>query len=170
LPIRPIGTGMMREFRIRTDQKPGDLESIADLHRSVYSEEYGFDSDFDEYVRETLKEFDRPHSDRERIWILEEEEIMGCIAVLERSREVAQIRWFLLRPDLRGYGIGKMIFKEAVSFIEGAGYSSAYLLTQDILEAASAVYRKFGFRLVEEKRERIWGRDMVTQRYERDFP
>jgi N-acetylglutamate synthase-like GNAT family acetyltransferase len=150
---------MKLKFRIRNDIRPGDLMEIADLHEFVYSEEYGYNDEFTEFVKQTLVEFDRPLSDREKIWIVEQHDmIMGCIAVVEHSKEEAQIRWFLVHPSIRRCGIGTMLFREAVDFIKENGYSSTFLFTQDILQDAARVYVKFGFELEEEGPEKVmWG-------------
>ncbi len=161
---------MSQKVHIRNDLRKEDLKEIEDLHETIYSAEYGFNEEFADYVRETLKEFDRPLSDREKIWIVEKDErIMGCLAVVKHSEHVAQMRWFLVHPELRGNGIGTRMFKEAVEFIDECGYTSAFLYTQDILHTAAMVYRKFGFEIVKEKIEEMWGQKLVGQRYGRIF-
>ena len=150
---------MKLKFHIRNNIRPGDLKEIADLHSSVYLEEYGYNKEFSDYVEQTLDEFDRPYSDRERIWIVEQHSmIMGCVAVVEHSEDEAQVRWFLVHPNIRGFGIGTMLFREVVDLIKEKGYSSAFLYTQNILHDAARIYEKFGFEIEEEMDEKVmWG-------------
>ena len=157
-------------INIRVSLGKDDLEEIAGLHGLLYSDEFGYDNGFVEYVRETLEEFRGERTDRERIWIVEKDHrVVGSLAVLERPGNKAQLRWFILHPELRGRGIGNLLFKKALDFIKKAGYSSAYLTTQSILEAAASVYTRFGFRIAEEWEEDCWGRKLIQQRYERSF-
>jgi N-acetylglutamate synthase-like GNAT family acetyltransferase len=140
------------------------------MHVKFYSEEFGYNEEFGEYVKTTLEECDRPLRERERVWIVEMEgEIIGCIAVIEHSDDKAQIRWFLVNPKMRGHGIGSRLFQEAVDFMEKSRYNTAFLYTQDILHEAAVVYKKFGFRLVEEHQEEKWGQTLLSQKYERRF-
>lgn len=157
---------MKFKVNIRNDLRREDLKEIGDLHESIYSKEHGFNEEFAVYVKETLSEFNRPQTDRERIWIVEKDaRIMGCLAVVEHSENVAQVRWFLVHPELRGFGIGSRMFGEAVEFIEKCGYSSAFLFTQSILGNAARIYERFGFELVEENVDETWGQKLVSQKY-----
>lgn len=152
----------------RSSSGGSDLQRILDLHIDVYSQYHGYDKTFGEYVKETLDEIDRDLSDKEKFWLVEEDgRLIGCIAVIEREGNAAQVRWFLVHPDLRNKGIGGFLFEEAVCFIEEAGYNEAFLTTQNILEDAARIYKKFGFKLVWEGDEHIpWGSVCREQRYE----
>ncbi|MFO8050818.1 MAG: GNAT family N-acetyltransferase [Thermoplasmatota archaeon] len=156
-------------LRTRYKLEPGDLESILDLHIEVYEREHGYNSGFGDYVKRTLDEFRREHTKREKVWIIEEGgDLVGCLAVVERSDNTAQLRWFLVHPFYRGKGLGTRMFKEAMEFIKDKEYKKAYLTTQNILEDAAGIYRDQGFELVwEGEEERTWGVPSREQRYER---
>lgn len=121
----------MKKVSIRNQLRDGDISEIAALHETLYSEEYDYNQEFADYVAGILMEFGRPHTDKEKLWIVErDEKIMGCLAVVQKSEDTAQVRRFLVHPDLRGKGLGSKLFKEAVDFIRESGYSSAFLTPQ----------------------------------------
>jgi ribosomal protein S18 acetylase RimI-like enzyme len=152
---------------IRAGTRPGDVESIVHLHGAVYARERGFDSTFEPYVAGPLAEFARSGTDRERLWVAEEGgRVVGCIAVVSASPRTAQLRWFLVDPSCRGNGLGKSLLDMAVAFAGERGYSDLVLWTESALTAAAHLYRKAGFRQVEEKPGRVWGVDLVEQKYE----
>jgi len=152
---------------IRTTIKPGDTGYITYLHGKLYAEECGFDYTFEPYVAIPLSEFVKTQGPRERIWIVEKDGlVMGSVAVVQSSRESAQLRWLLLHPEVRGWGIGRKLVEKAVTFARSSEYDSIFLLTVDILPRAAGLYRSFGFKLVNETPLRMWGREMVEQKYE----
>lgn len=153
--------------RIRTDLKQGDIGYLIYLHGVVYANEYGWDNTFEAYVAGPLAEFAKAHSARERIWIVEREGIVaGSISIVEASTEQAQLRWFLLHPDLRGQGIGRMLMDEAISFSKATGYSLIFLWTTSVLAAAAKLYESFGFHITEEITHEAWGATVTEQRYD----
>ena len=152
---------------IRNEPKPGDMGYLVYLHGYLYSAEYGFDSSFESYVVGPLSAFMQSRTDRERIWIVEhEKEIVGSVAITKYSDQVAQLRWFLVHPRIRGHGIGKRLVGDAIEFCRDNGYSSVFLWTEDILKEAGKLYESFGFRLAEENARRMWGIELKEQKYE----
>jgi len=152
---------------IRTTIKPGDTGYIIFLHGKLYAEECGFDHTFEPYVAIPLSEFVKTQGPRERIWIVEINGLVtGSVAVVQTSEKVAQLRWLLLHPTVRGRGIGRKLVEEAVTFARSRGYNSIFLLTVDILPRAAGLYKSLGFIITSETKIRMWGKEMVEQRYE----
>lgn len=152
---------------IRSELKPGDIGYLTWLHGVLYANECGWDHTFEAYVAGPLTEFAKSHDDRERIWIVEVDgTIAGSIAIVAASTEQAQLRWFLLHPDLRGGGIGRMLMEEALGFCKAKGYSMIFLWTASELTAAAKLYDSFGFHLTEETTHELWGATVTEQRYE----
>jgi N-acetylglutamate synthase-like GNAT family acetyltransferase len=152
---------------VRTDLKPGDLGAVVQLHGLLYAREHGFNPTFEAYVARPLAEFVKAASARERLWIAEKDgHIVGCIAIVAASAEVGQLRWFLVDPEARGAGLGKKLLQEAVRFAKECGYRNVILWTVSALTAAAHLYRAAGFRKVEEKPGRMWGVDVVEEKYE----
>jgi GNAT superfamily N-acetyltransferase len=155
------------DFVLRHDLRPGDLGSIVHLHGILYAREYGFDPTFEAYVAGPLADFVRRSSDRDRLWIAERDgRLVGCITIVAASPETAQLRWFLVDPTVRGAGLGKRMLWEAVAFSRDRGYDRIILWTVSALQAASHLYQSVGFRKVEEKPGRMWGVDVVEEKYE----
>jgi GNAT superfamily N-acetyltransferase len=157
---------MGEEITIRTHLIPGDLGAIVHLHGVLYAREYGFDPTFEAYVAGPLAEFVKAGSPRERLWIAERGRIVGCIAIVQAEAETAQLRWFLVDPSARGTGLGKRLLSEAVAFSKESGYTAIILWTVSALAAAAHLYRAAGFQKIEEKPGRLWGADVVEEKYE----
>jgi len=162
---------------IRNDLKPGDIGYLLYLHGKIYADEQGWDHTFEAYVAGPLAEFAKTHSCREQIWIVEQNrQVMGSIAIVSADRYethseksiagVAQLRWFLLDPTLRGKGLGRILVSDAISFAKSAGYTKIILLTTGSLLAAARIYDAFGFRVTEEVTHDIWGATVTEQCYE----
>jgi GNAT superfamily N-acetyltransferase len=152
---------------VRSDLRPGDLGRIVSLHGTLYAREYGFDPTFEAYVAAPLAEFVGRGSARERLWIAERDgRLVGCVAVVAASPDTAQLRWFLVDPGARGAGLGRRLLGEAVAFAGGCGYKALVLWTVSALTAAAHLYRSVGFRRVERRPGRMWGVNVVEEKYE----
>jgi GNAT superfamily N-acetyltransferase len=92
--------------------------------------------------------------------------IVGSIAIIEDSNEVAQIRWFLLTPELRGKGVGKRLIQEAITFCQEQGFKRVFLWTTSDLVDAARLYSSAGFILTESETHEIWGKLVTEQRYD----
>lgn len=157
------------DFTLRHDIQPGDLGAIVRLHGVVYAREYGFDPTFEAYVAGPLADCVLHPSERNRIWIAERgENLIGCVAIVGASDAEAQLRWFLVDPSARGLGLGKLLLHEAILFARQSGYESIFLWTVNALTAAAKLYRDAGFAKAEEKPGRLWGVDVVEERYLRE--
>ncbi len=156
-----------KEYIIR-EYREDDLKWIVDTHGTLYDREYGFDHTFPSYVREPLEKFHgyrKPHS--EQIWIAEKDgKRVGVIAIAYVDDYTAQLRWFLLLQEERGKGLGNRLMEIAVEFSKKAGYGKIILWTVSILPAARHLYGKFGFSIEEKIPHRIWGKDLVEERWD----
>jgi GNAT superfamily N-acetyltransferase len=152
---------------LRTELRPGDLGLIVHLHGVTYARERGFDPTFEAYVAGPLADFVRSHSSRERLWLAEQEgRLVGCIAIVAADPQTAQLRWFLVDPAARGGGLGQRLLHEAVSFSRACGYARIILWTESALTVAARLYQAIGFRKTQEKPGRLWGVDLVEEKYE----
>ena len=125
---------------IRHEFKPGDIGYLTYLHGVLYAKECGWDHTFESYV---------------------------AIAIVNSSDADAQLRWFLLHPDLRGRGLGRALMEDAMAFCRAQTYQTVFLWTEARLTVAAALYRSVGFQLTEEISHEQWGTTVVEQRYDK---
>ncbi|HET9825350.1 MAG TPA: GNAT family N-acetyltransferase [Chitinophagaceae bacterium] len=157
----------LNNITIRTELKPGDIGYVIYLHGLLYKNEYNYGIEFETYVAAGLAEFyDRYDPLKDRVWICEHEnKIIGFLLLMHRGA-AAQLRYFILEPEYRGIGLGNRLMTLYMQFLREKNYKSSYLLTTDELLASAHLYKKFGFKLTEEKRSNAFGKPIVQQRYD----
>ena len=157
---------------ILRSHQPGDMGWVIHRHGALYSQEYGYDETFEALVAEIAAKFIQQFDPRrERCWIAERDgEIVGSVFLVReslKSKTAAKLRLLYVEPSARGFGIGKRLVDECIRFARQAGYKKIVLWTQSELPAARHVYQEAGFRLVQHKKHRSWGReDLVSEIWE----
>ena len=149
----------------------GDIGYIIYRHAVLYAEEYGWNEQFEALVGEVASKFLKQHDpSKERCWIAElDGEFAGCIFVVEESPKVAKLRLLLVEPKARGYGIGRRLIEECIAFAKSAGYEKMVLWTNDVLNVARHLYEQFGFRLVHEEPNTLFGPMTMAQTWEKEL-
>src|SRR5436305_625177 len=110
---------------LRTTLQAGDVGTVVQLHGVIHHAECGFDPTFEAYVAAPLAEFVVAANPRGRLWLAERDgRVVGCVAIVEATEKVAQLRWFLVVPQERGAGLGTRLLKEAVAFCRLQRYES----------------------------------------------
>ena len=136
--------------------QPGDVGYVAYLHGNLYDKTYKFGQKFEYYVMKGLTEF-MIDTDGGELWIAEVNgEIAGSIAITKFSDTVAQLKWFVLNENYQGMGIGKKLMETALNFSKEQNYQHVFLWTVSTLETARHLYKKYNFRLTEEKPNEEW--------------
>jgi len=160
------------EIQIRTELRPGDIGAIVQMHAALYASEYGYGPQFEAYVAAGLAEVLAVYDPgRDRLWICEHGgRMVGSLVLMHRPDAAAQLRYFLIRPEYRGIGLGKRLMDLWMRCLRERGYKSAFLWTVDELPAAAALYRAFGFTLTEEKPSTAFGKPLREQRYDLLLP
>lgn len=159
------------EIHIRSELRTGDIGSLIRLHGELYAREQGWDWRFEAFAARTFGRLaERWDPSRERIWIAEHSgEIVGCVAILAVDDGVAQLRWFLVAPSVRGQGLGRRLVDDALTFCRSAGYSHIFLWTTASLAAAAHLYRSRGFTLTHQQTVEQWGGVVTEERYDLDL-
>ena len=160
-------TSSLNDITIRTSLQPGDIGYITYLHGSLYKKEYDYEIPFEVYVAEGLCEFWHNYdAQKDGVWIAEHRErIVGFLLLMHRN-DAAQLRYFIIDPAYRGIGLGKKLMDLYLAFLQKQRYTYSYLWTTSELPAAAHLYRKIGFKLVEEKPSTVFGKAVVEQKYE----
>lgn len=155
-----------RHISIRQILQPGDIGRVTELHGRIYAEEYGYGIGFESYVAAGLHEFWQQYDpSKDRVWLCENGgELAGCLFLMHRNNETAQLRFFLLGKNYRGIGLGSFLIKEFMECLAELGYREAYLWTTDELKEAAALYLKAGFVPGETHESDIFGK-IVTEQY-----
>ena len=155
-------------MQIRHNLQPGDLGSIIQLHGKLYFDEYNLDYTFEGHVAVALGEFAKSFDPDKDLFAVAEVDgrIVGSIAIMGLPDKSAQLRFFLLHPDVRGIGLGKRLLNEALDFCRQRRFISVFLLTIGELETAAHLYRTAGFQITEQKTHELWGALRTEQRYE----
>jgi len=150
---------------------PGDMGWVVQRHGQLYSQEYGWNQEFEGLVAEIVSRFVRDFKpDRERCWIAEKDgQNVGSVFLVRKSQRIAQLRLLLVDPAGRGLGIGSELVHQCSTFARDAGYRKIMLWTNDILHAARRIYEREGYCLVKEENHTSFGHDLVGQIWELDL-
>jgi N-acetylglutamate synthase-like GNAT family acetyltransferase len=156
------------KWTLRHTVRPGDIGYLTYLHGTVYAREYKYDITFEAYVANGIAEFIQSFEPKkDRIWLAEtHNRIIGSIAIVQRSKLEAQLRWFLIHPKYRRRGIGKELLKEALRFSKRRKYKTVFLWTTSELDTARHLYTIVGFRKTKETSHMIWGKVVKEERYD----
>jgi DNA-binding MarR family transcriptional regulator/GNAT superfamily N-acetyltransferase len=153
--------------------RPGDMGWVVHREGTLYAREYGFDETFEalaaRIVSDFITDFDPK---RERCWIAEVNgQNVGHIFLVKHPTEpsTAKLRLLLVEPSARGLKVGSALVNECVNFASAVGYKKITLWTQSILVSARHLYQKAGFRLVEEKTNFEFGKNLTSQTWDLDL-
>ena len=153
---------------IRTELKEGDIGYVTYLHGILYKKEYNYGINFESYVAAGLHEFYQNYDPlKDRVWICEHDGgIIGFLLLMHRENNAAQLRYFILKPEYRGIGLGKKLMTQYMVFLKKNKYTSSYLWTTNELPAEAHLYKQHGFGLTEEKESIAFGKLLKEQRYD----
>jgi DNA-binding MarR family transcriptional regulator/N-acetylglutamate synthase-like GNAT family acetyltransferase len=151
--------------------RAGDYGWAVERHGVIYDAEFGWGPAFEGLVAELFGKFAQKHDpERERCWIAElNGERVGCVFLVEREPEVAQLRCLLVEPKTRGHGAGARLVNACIEFARDAGYRRMMLWTNKGLDSARKIYESAGFRLVEEQPHTDFGPELMGQSWEMDL-
>jgi GNAT superfamily N-acetyltransferase len=153
---------------ILRQHEPDDIGWVIRRHGEIYTEEYGWDSRFRDLVEKIALDFIRDFDPSfERCWIAERSgERIGCVFLVRRTYDIAQLRLLLVEPSARGLGVGRKLVQECIDFASAHGYSKVRLWTNDVLVSARRIYEAAGFTLIEEEEHSSWGKPLKSQTWE----
>src|SRR4051794_7398102 len=145
----------------------GDLPAVAAMHGVYYGPRRGWNAvDLEAYCASSMADLVR-NPEGGGLWIAEiDGEVVGSIGITRDSAEVARLRWYIVREDAHGLGIGKRLLDEALDFCRAEGYARVWLSTAAGPPESTHRYVAAGFVLTEEFDSESWGEPVREQRYE----
>jgi GNAT superfamily N-acetyltransferase len=159
------------EPTIRPLGRPGDLGWVVKAHGEIYTAEFGWNDEFEALVARIVADYAAGHDPgREAAWIAElGGRRVGCVFLVARDADTAQLRILLVDPAGRGHDLGRRLVAECLAFARQAGYRRMMLWTNHPLTAARHIYLEAGFGLVSEEQHHSFGADLTGQVYELDL-
>ncbi|MBD0673146.1 hypothetical protein BU198_21115 [Streptomyces sp. CBMA156] len=162
---------------MREAVRPGDLGAVAALHGVLYTREYGMDQTMEAYVAAGMAELvlarvDEGDAAPGRLWVAElDGRVVGAIGLVRASERQGwgQLRWVILAPEARGWGLGGQLLTTALAEARARSYEGVLLWTVAGLDAAHHLYAKAGFELTVSRPTRKFGLDTVEQRMDLRF-
>jgi DNA-binding MarR family transcriptional regulator/N-acetylglutamate synthase-like GNAT family acetyltransferase len=151
--------------------RPGDFTYVVAQQARLYTEEYGWNGEFETFAGEIVLGFAKNFDPNwERCWIAERDgAVIGSIFLVKESETVAKLRMLYVDAAARGLGLGRRLVEECIDQARAFGYKRMTLWTNDILHAARHIYVAAGFRLVKQERHHSFGQDLVGQYWELDL-
>ena len=146
--------------------KPGDLGLVTARQAILYTEEYGWNAEYEALVARILADFQQSFDPaREGAWIAEiDGRMVGSIFLVRGDTpDTGKLRLLYVEPDARGAGVGKMLVAACIDRAREVGFRRLDLWTNSILSAARSIYQRAGFELVDETPHHSFGKDLVGQ-------
>lgn len=96
------------------------------------------------------------------VWVgLHEDSIVGTVAAAPRGERL-YVRSMGVLPNMRGHRMGWLLLRYVESFASQHGYRSLFLSTTPFLDAAIALYERFGFTRTDEGPHDLFGTPLFT--------
>lgn len=145
-----------------------DIEYVISRHKTLYYAERHLNGTFSAYVDEIVYRFvDHFNAQTDCLKILECNGVpAGSIAIAKVDSKTAQLRFFMLEPEMRQRGYGNRLMDMALDFCREKGYEKVFLLTITAQIIARHVYETHGFYKVESYDKSEWGDGVVEERWE----
>ena len=161
----------LTNIEVHQGYRSGVIASVTQLHASYYSEGYGFGDLFERKVATEISEFmgriENPLNAMFSAYL--GDELLGSVSLdgEDLGEGVCHLRWFIVSPLAQGLGIGSLLLKNAMSFVDQNAFDHTRLWTFKGLDAARHLYEKHGFSLAHEKPGTQWGTEVIEQEFVR---
>jgi len=152
---------------------PGLLGEIVRWHGLYYVRGLGWPAVFEALCAEQLGEIAKHLGTRDDVaafsaW--DGEEFLAALVMDARpgqARAGSRLRFFVASDGARGRGLGTGLMTRALAWSAQRGDPSVWLTTVAGLGASAHLYRKHGFKILEERVDQTWGSPHTEQLWER---
>lgn len=126
---------------------------------------------FSSYVDMIVYDFvDQFNSETDCLNILECNGVpAGSLAIKKAGEDTAQLRFFMLEPEMRRRGYGNRLMDMALYFCRSKSYKTVFLLTITAQDIARHVYETHGFYRVSSTDKSEWGEGVIEECWEHSF-
>jgi GNAT superfamily N-acetyltransferase len=132
-------TGDVGIVRFEQQHAGGFRSLVADTLR-----EFGFEPD-----PEIDPDLADPAAVYAAVWVaLENDEVVGSIALRDLGSGAVELKRMYLRPGQRGLGLGRQLLTTALDWSRENGVAVVKLDTSERMETAQRLYESYGFRRV----------------------
>lgn len=165
------GRALVTEVEVQQGYRSGVIASVAHLHASFYSENYGFGAVFERKVASEMSEFmgriDNPVNTTFSAYL--GDDLLGSVSLdgEDLGEGASHLRWFIVSPRAHGMGIGTLLIRKATAFVDQNNFDRTRLWTFKGLDAARHLYEKHGFTLARETPGTQWGTEVIEQEFVR---
>lgn len=145
-----------------------DIEYVISRHKTLYYAERHLSGTFSAYVDKIVYDFvENFDPETDCLNILECNGVpAGSIAIAKVDEMTAQLRFFMLEPEMRQRGYGNRLMDMALQFCRDKGYKKVFLLTITAQVIARHVYETHGFYKVSSNDKSEWGDGVVEERWD----
>lgn len=145
-----------------------DIEYVISRHKTLYYAERHLSEVFSTYVDCIVYEFVAKFNPKtDCLNILECNGVpAGSIAIAKVSDVTAQLRFFMLEPEMRRRGYGNRLIELALDFCREKRYKKVFLLTITAQVIARHVYEQHGFYKVWSRDKSEWGEGVIEERWD----
>ena len=156
-------------YVLKTGYQNGLVGWVSGLHGQNYVEKWNLGQFFECQVARDMCDFmDDYQPLNSQIWSLQKDgKFFGSITIdgSHADKDGAHLRWFILHPDARGLGLGRLLLETAISFCRDRSFKSIYLYTLEGLEPAATLYQSCGFKRECAEVTSRWGQEMAEVKY-----
>lgn len=148
-----------------------DIEYVISRHKTLYYAGRHLSGTFFAYVDEIVYRFvEKYNAETDFLKIIECNGVpAGSIAIAKADESTAQLRFFMLEPEMRQRGYGNRLMDIALDFCRKKGYKKVFLLTITAQVVARHIYETHGFHKVSSNDKSEWGEGVVEEYWELDL-
>ena len=148
--------------------RQSDIEYVISRHKTLYYAERHLSGTFSAYVDYIVHEFaDQFNPETDCLNILECNGVpAGSIAIKKAGEDTAQLRFFMLEPEMRRRGYGNRLMELALDFCKIKHYKTIFLLTITAQVIARHIYETHGFHKVSSVDKSEWGEGVIEEYWE----